>query len=352
MAKKRILIVEDSEDVRANLQEILEWANYEVIVAKNGKAAVDYALKEQPDLIICDIIMPELDGYGVLNLLNRKPETATIPFIFLTGKSDIIDHRKGMNLGADDYLTKPYENADLLEAVEVRLKKTESIKKQNEPEVKPENGYVNYEEGKKLVKDLFFRTEARKYKKKEFIYRQYTQPHLVYFLSKGMVKLVATTTNDKEYITDLSRSGDVFGYTALLLQTKYAESAIALTDAEIYSIPKDDFLELLHSNKNVSGWLLYELVEKQGKNQENLMNLAYASVRKRIAKALLYLHDLYQLENREEIEIMRDDLANIAGAAKETIVRTLRDFKDEGLISIKGRKIVLLNSNALQEVPD
>src|SRR6185436_13315255 len=100
---KKILLIEDNQDVRENTSEILQLANYIVFTAENGKVGVELAHQEKPDLIICDIMMPELDGYGVLHILNKTPDTATIPFIFLSAKSEKSDFRKGMNLGADDY---------------------------------------------------------------------------------------------------------------------------------------------------------------------------------------------------------------------------------------------------------
>ncbi|MCB0644427.1 MAG: response regulator, partial [Phaeodactylibacter sp.] len=96
---KKILVIEDNEDVRENLEEILELSNYEVYLAENGKKGVELALTHQPDLILCDVMMPELDGYGVLHILGKKPATSDIPFIFLTAKAEKSDFRKGMNLG-------------------------------------------------------------------------------------------------------------------------------------------------------------------------------------------------------------------------------------------------------------
>jgi DNA-binding response OmpR family regulator len=105
---KKILIIEDNLEVRENTAEIVELSNYEVITAENGKIGVELALKEKPDLIICDIMMPVLDGYGVFHLLSKHKDTALIPFIFLTAKSERTDFRKGMEMGADDYITKPF----------------------------------------------------------------------------------------------------------------------------------------------------------------------------------------------------------------------------------------------------
>ena len=115
---KKILVIEDSADIRENTAEILELANYRVITAQNGKEGVELSLKENPDLIICDIMMPLLDGYGVLHTLHNNPVTDHTPFIFLTAKTDRSDFRKGMDMGADDFITKPFNDTELLSAVE------------------------------------------------------------------------------------------------------------------------------------------------------------------------------------------------------------------------------------------
>ncbi|NOQ74942.1 MAG: response regulator [Crocinitomix sp.] len=119
----KILLIEDNHEMLENIEEILELADYDVVTAENGKKGVPLIKKELPDLILCDIMMPELDGYGVLDAISRDPLTAAIPFIFLTAKSGKEDFRKGMNLGADDYLTKPFDDRQLLDTVERRIKK-------------------------------------------------------------------------------------------------------------------------------------------------------------------------------------------------------------------------------------
>lgn len=133
MSQKKIVVIEDNDDVRENIAEILELSGYEVGVAGDGLAGVKKIKEMMPDLIICDIMMPELDGYGVLHIVQRSPETAGIPFIFLSAKSEKADFRKGMNLGADDYITKPFEEVELLEAIELRLKKSVEHPKPAEP---------------------------------------------------------------------------------------------------------------------------------------------------------------------------------------------------------------------------
>ena len=117
----KILIIEDNPDVRENVAEILELSGYRVSTAENGKIGVQLASKEQPNLIICDVMMPELDGFGVLHILSKNPKTDSIPFIFLTAKAEKVDFRKGMNLGADDYITKPFDHKELFKVTSKRI---------------------------------------------------------------------------------------------------------------------------------------------------------------------------------------------------------------------------------------
>jgi DNA-binding NarL/FixJ family response regulator len=122
---KKILVIEDEPEMRRNITTLLRYYDYEPIAAENGRVAVEMARREKPDLILCDVMMPELDGYGVLHALQSDASLARIPFIFLTAKGEKDDLRSGMNLGADDYLTKPVVNADLVRAIESRLRRSE-----------------------------------------------------------------------------------------------------------------------------------------------------------------------------------------------------------------------------------
>jgi len=122
---KRILVIEDEPEMRRNITALLRFHDYEPIAAENGREGIVAARRENPALILCDVMMPELDGYGVLQILQADPALARIPFIFLTAKGEKDDLRSGMNLGADDYLTKPVPNAELIRAVETRLRRSE-----------------------------------------------------------------------------------------------------------------------------------------------------------------------------------------------------------------------------------
>ena len=118
-----ILVIEDETHVRDILSELLTTEKFDVLTADNGRLGYQLAQRQRPDLILCDIMMPELDGYGVLAQLKENPITDEIPFIFLSAKADRLDFRVGMDLGADDYLTKPFTRDELLTAVRMRLKK-------------------------------------------------------------------------------------------------------------------------------------------------------------------------------------------------------------------------------------
>jgi signal transduction histidine kinase len=127
---KKILVIEDEQPLRESILDLLDAEDFEVFGAGNGKAGVELAKAHLPDLVICDVMMPELDGYGVLTCLRKEPATATIPFIFLTAKADKTDLRQGMSLGADDYLTKPFTRAELLQTISVRFEKRAAIDQQ------------------------------------------------------------------------------------------------------------------------------------------------------------------------------------------------------------------------------
>lgn len=128
----KVLAIEDETAIRENLVELLEMEDFEVLSAENGEQGVEIALKHKPDLILCDVMMPQLDGYGVLERLRQNSATATIPFIFLTALSDKTATRKGMELGADDYLSKPFSHKDLLNAIASRLRKQEVISQKSQ----------------------------------------------------------------------------------------------------------------------------------------------------------------------------------------------------------------------------
>ncbi|WKZ60651.1 MAG: response regulator [Cyclobacteriaceae bacterium] len=344
---KKILLIEDNLDVRENTAEILSLANYDVHTAENGKIGVELASKEKPDLIICDIMMPELDGYGVLHILSKKPETASIPFIFLTAKTEKADIRKGMTLGADDYLTKPFDDTDLLNAVEARLNKISLLKKQYAANASGLDEFIEDAQRVLNLNDLAKDRKVKTYKKKTGIYMEGELPNNLYFVKSGNVKSFRTNADGKELIISLYKEGDFFGYEAILENSNYGESAMALEDSELTVIPRHDFLTLLHGHPEISRTFVSMLCKKIAEKEAQLLNLAYNSVRQRTAEALLKIHTL---KEKDVVSISRDDLAKMVGTASESVIRVLSDFREEGIISIDGGKINVLHPHKLEQV--
>jgi CRP/FNR family transcriptional regulator, polysaccharide utilization system transcription regulator len=347
---KTILLIEDNPDVRENTAEILELASYRVLQAENGKLGVEIAQKVKPDLIICDIMMPVLDGYGVIHLLNKTADTASIPFIFLTAKSERMDFRKGMELGADDYISKPFDDVELLKAVEGRIKKSEILKAEFSRNVEGLNKF--FDEVSKIddLKKLSAERRIKTFAKKDVIYSEGNTPNFLYFLVKGKVKTFKSHEYGKELITTLYKEGEFFGYTALLEEQDYNETAEALENSEVCLIPKEDFASLMYNNMNVMKSFVKILSDNIVEKEKQLVNLAYSSVRKRVAEALILLQSRYNTnkEKNFSISISREDLANIVGTATESLIRTLSDFKEEKLVEIKGSNITIVNIEKLK----
>lgn len=348
---KKILIIEDDKIMRENTAEILELAHYEVSTAPNGKVGAGLAKEVRPDLIVCDIMMPELDGYGVLHILSKDPKTASIPFIFLSAKAEKSEIRKGMELGADDYLTKPFEDTELLNAIESRLRKSEIVRKEFSRDLNGLNHFFEEAGGLEELKTLSKNRSVSKYKKKEVIFHSGDTPHYLYFLSKGSLKTYKTHDDGKEFITNIYKQGDFFGHTPLFENKTYSDTALVLEESEIFKIPKEDFLALVYKNRDVAGQFI-KLLSNQVEEQEKLLlSLAYDTVRKRTAEALLQLSKGKSEKNGGvSVRVTRDDLASMAATATETVIRCLSEFKDDELIEIHGREIVILDQEGLEEI--
>jgi CRP/FNR family transcriptional regulator, polysaccharide utilization system transcription regulator len=345
----KLLVIEDNPDVRENIQEILELAGYNVAVAENGKAGVKRANEFNPDLIICDIMMPELDGYGVLNILTKNPTTAAIPFIFLTAKSEKDDFRKGMSLGADDYITKPFDETDLLNTIEKRIKKNALIKQAFS---KTPDGFSNLLEVSNTLDDLKTLSENQKTKefvKKDFVYLEGGIPRSFYYIKQGQIKTIKTSKEGKELITSVYNAGNFFGYMALFTDHEYAESAVVLENSELAIIPKEDFFKLIENNRDIAYQFIKILANNVEEKEKDLLNIAYNTMRKRVAEGLIKFYEKLSSENKE-LSVTRDDLANLVGTATETVIRTLTEFKEDGLISANGRKIIINDIEKLKNL--
>lgn len=347
---KKILIVEDNPDIRENIAEILMLADYEVDTAENGKIGVQKAMSFLPDLILCDVMMPELDGYGTKEILDKKMLTAAIPFIFLTAKSSKEDFRKGMNLGADDYLTKPFEELDLLQTIDRRLKKVEKIRTSQTPNKSESlNHFLDIAQGLQKLNNLSDEREIITYQKKQLLFTEGAYPHKLFYLKSGKVKAYRTNDFGKELIINIFQVGDFIGYKALIEATPYLSTAMAMENSEVAIIPKQDFFKLLHNDRDVANQFIKMLSNNIMEKENRLLNLAYNSVRRRLADTLVMLLTKQPADN-PSLHISREDLANIVGTSKETVIRNLSEFKNEQLIKIENKAIVVLDIEKLKYI--
>lgn len=345
-----ILLIEDNTDILENTSEILELAGYKVITAENGKLGVEAAIAERPDLIICDIMMPVLDGYGVFHLIRKHPVVTHTPFIFLSARSDRSDLRKGMELGADDYITKPYTDTELLNAVEKRLEKMERLKTdlRTETEADP----LEQMTGSQAMGHLVENRVVNRYRRKQPIFVEGNHPQYLFCLKKGKVKVFKSSETGKELTVGLYSEGDFIGYIAILQDDVYRVSAEALEDTEVALIPRAEFLETIRVNQEVSRHFFRLIASNNNEKAEKLVQLAYHSLRKRVADSLLALAEKYNAGSGAgfTIHISREELANLTGTATESLIRTLTDFRHEKLIDIREGAITLIDEKRLRRL--
>ncbi len=341
--KKKILIIEDDTIVRENTAEILQLANYEVITAENGKVGVEKANLFKPDLIICDILMPVLDGYGVLQIIVRNSELQKTPFIFMTAKTSHEDVRKGMDLGASDYITKPFEESELLSAIASRLKRKE-IFDNNKEEDLSNLKKVNIED----IENAFHQKEEYVYNKRVSIYCEGNNSNYIFYILKGEVKTYKNNEEGKELITNIFKNKQFFGFTSFIKNKPYNESAVAIKKTKLLKITKQELLSLVNKNPQMAINFLDLLTEDLENVKNQLIHLAYDSVRKKTADALVQLNS--KNEKGEIIEISRINLASLIGIAKETLIRTLTDFKEEKIIKTSRNSIKIINLQKLSSI--
>lgn len=339
---KKILIIEDDQIMRENMAELLELVGYKVEVAANGKLGIEKAKSFLPDLIVCDIRMPVLDGYGVLHILRKERSTASIPFIFVTAKTERNDMRKGMEMGADDYLTKPFEDTELLKAVETRLKKSEFLNKPEKNDLKT----ISETDLLKSIKNLSTGTEPGIYDQKDQIFKTGDYPHFLFFIEEGSVKSYRLNEEGKELISNIYTRGDFFGFQPIIEGRTYIETAEALQECKIKRIPKEKFLSLIQKNKSASSKLIEIISQTLTEKEKELMHMAYDSVRKRLAIRLI---ELMPKDSENSISISRTDLAAMVGTTSETLVRTLTELKDLKIIETDIHSITLLDREKLNE---
>jgi len=353
--KKHILLIEDDTIVRENTAEILEFANFDVSTASNGKEGVTKAKNTNPDLIVCDIMMPKLDGYAVFQILSKDDNLRNTPFIFLTAKTNHSERRKGMELGADDYITKPFDESELLSAISIRLKKqekrntliqTQKINCADFSESDQQVAVQNIQNIKELIK-IFCKRTVHIYKKGDSLFCEGNRSNHIFLVKKGHIKTFKSTEEGKELITGFYQDNQFIGYTSSLGDFPHTENAEAIEDSKVIKISKKEIINILEANPHIAMELIELMADNIRDTKEKLVQVAYDTVRGRTAKSLLLL---VQHDPLKKIVISRSDLANLTGIAKETLIRTLSDFRDEGLIDTSRNFVKILDIKRLSKI--
>ena len=345
---KTILLIEDDTALRENTAELLELSGYKVNTAPNGKIGIEKARQNPPNIIICDIMMPEIDGYGVLEAISSEDSTSHIPFIFLSAKTEHKEIRKGMDMGADDYLTKPFDEEELMSAVESRLAKASILAGREKTENSEDDETPrNLNELKNFFCD---EGEELSYKKGENIYRKGDHSNNLFLILNGVVKTHKMDTNAKELITGLHKADDFLGFSTFDDNIPYTETATAVADSVIVGISKNHLMEILKKSQNISLELMNLLTDNLAEAKDQLLRMAYSSVRKKTAATILQFVDVMNKKPEAPIRISRIDLATTAGIATESLIRTLSDFKKDGLIDIEGRNIHIIDPEGLRRM--
>jgi len=348
---KTVLLIEDDPILRENTAELLELSNYKVLKASNGKVGIALAKKHLPNIIVCDIMMPELDGYETLENLSKNKTTKFIPFIFLSAKTERNDVRRGMNLGADDYITKPFTEDDIISAIESRLAKVSILQELNynsqENQISPsqENQIRTLNDLKNFFDDYGNEFE---FNKDDIIYREGDHSNYIYLISQGAVKCYRIDEQGKELVTDLYKEDDLFGYTSFTQNISHKETATAIANTKLLGVSILDFNEILNKNHKVVLELIELLTDDLSMIKEQLLQMAYSTVNQKTAATILKFVEKINRKPEDPINISRTDLASVAGIATETLIRALTEFKKQGIIKAEGRNIKVIDIEKLK----
>ena len=343
---KQILIVEDDKILRENTRELLVLQNYRVFTTENGKEGLEAAKRFKPDLIISDILMPVMDGYELLKNLYKDRTTRDIPFIFLSAKAEADDIRIGMNMGADDYLTKPFHEKDLLRAIRTRLSKHETLKLKKAEN--PETYQINTLDE---LKAYFERAgESMEIEKNAEVYRERKNANYIYLVKHGLIKTHRMDEYGKDLITGLYKKSDFFGVYYFMNTSYYPETATALDHSYFYRLSSIKFQEILNSSQHLTMELAQLLSDSISLLKTHLLEMAYASVLQKTTSTIRQFAELIPESGQEGIKISRTDLASVAGISTESFIRSLSSLRKSGIIDIEGRNIKILNMQKLNSI--
>lgn len=347
---KLILIIEDDNILRENTKELLELSQFRVITAENGRKGIEKALQFFPDLILCDITMPVMDGYGVLENLSKNGRTKNIPFLFISAKTDFSEIRRGMNLGADDYIIKPYKESDLVNAINKRIYKFKSIKESSGKKSVSFNHSLrvtSLQDFKNLIRS---KGEQFTFKKRTTIFQEKENANFVFLIEQGLVKTVKMDDDGKELITHLYRQDDIFGLNSFNSFSQYDETAVAMEDGFGFRFSSKSFREIVTNNLE----LVLEIAEILSENltdlKEHLLEMAYGSVLKKTTQIILNFAMGTKDGSQNVINITRNEMAHVAGISPESFIRSLSHLRKRKMIEIEGKNIKILNFEELKRI--
>lgn len=340
--KYKILVIEDNAGMRENIQEILELSQYEVQSAADGLEGIQMARQFKPDLVLCDIMMPNLDGFGVLKIMQQDSTLQTIPLIFLTAKAEKEDFRKGMNLGAEDYLVKPFEDVDLLEVIEKKLQKYRELARTRTSKTLAGLIEFNQLDQYSSVVNLINQSPSREFGKKSKLWTQNEKVNSIHYVESGLLKEGIDTVGAKEFIFEFY-TGPGFAGVNHLFQSVFHSHCEVIEPAHVKSISRKQLEEII-IQENL--WTSFQHYFSQ-LCQDHLSRLAinsFGNVREKVAFHLQLLRDKL---NSNCIQLGREDLASYCGIAKETLIRNLTKLKEDKVIEIDTHGIHILNAQKL-----
>lgn len=324
---KSILIIENNSELQSRYTNVLQEDGYNCFTASDGRMGVDVAIANMPALILCNISLPYIDGFGVLAVLSSNPNTVNIPFIFISTNARLSLLRKGMEMGADDFITQPFSDEQLIRAVNARFSKLKNRSKTG----KAKHHNLEQCDGFKKLNEIVYKGQPRKLKKGQVLYYEGDTLQGLYFVENGCIKTTKLNADGRQLITNLYKAKSFIGIENLLLEEPVKERAETTDLSSIYFVTRQTVVDLLNEDIDLNKLFIKILSLNLGQKNDQLLELAYEPVRKRISKTLIRLAKNSHSANI--IDISRDELAGLVGTATETVSRILTDFKEKGLIT-------------------
>ena len=340
----QLLLVEDNKSRRKNILTTLEMAQYKIDTATSIQGCIKKALTSKPQLIICNADLHNKNGHTIESFIDKYPLLRNTPLLFFSDGPGKRTESVRLNDAVIRFVDHPFTSTSLLKAVEEVL----TARAVNMP------GKENIEPitAKMTLAEFANNREIQHVKKKHAIYMEGNHPLRLFYIQRGKVKTIKTNNEGKELTIGLYNEGEFLGYPALLEGTNYKDTAVAMEDCELSIIPKEEFGELMQTNRQAAGEFTRLLARDFSEKEEQLVGIAYNSLRKRVADALMTLQQKFFKASKTpfSMHISREDLANLAGTATESLIRTLSDFKNEKLIEIKKGNIIIRDAGRLQRL--